>query len=491
VTVSLNLAQRGGPETIRVDVGALVRRLLLFDTYILESNRLLEIPRLAEGFGPRGLITLLQSGVLKIQCEAFTIGEVGRLSLSEKRRRLGPLPLGSLALATVKSADPEQYLHESLQTVNQTNLPLKQAIKVKKAIVENLENSPAEAGAETLANTRLDVGKPDLLKTAIVRAARQTAGCQVSPELLSVKTEILDEEDFRIESNLATITGLDQVKAHDVLAQAVLAIAGVNSRIEAMKAHDCLSGVMGEDVAFLGEKLAFLWKEIAPQRQEARFDRVIELTGLPDISTAAEDHRIDVDRLLKARETRECAEFRDWVQRLDDLTDKDIVQRVRGIKAIADGLVQSTGPGRGACISAAPTCGWRAHSSPRADKGHPKGIRGRATSADHRAGCSSKKSSDVAAGTAEACPARLSVATDQYENLRRAALGDPLQPEARSGLAIFLRRGMWGWAQSLSTMTTRRESMPTAWSDSMMPVDRGDVIHLLAAMAMNADERRA
>jgi len=25
----------------------------------------------------------------------------------------------------------------------------------------------------------------------------------------------------------------------------------------------------------------------------------------------------------------------------------------------------------------------------------------------------------------------------------------------------------------------------------MMPVDRGDVIHLLAAMAMNADERRA
>jgi hypothetical protein len=66
-----------------------------------------------------------------------------------------------------------------------------------------------------------------------------------------------------------------------------------------------------------------------------------------------------------------------------------------------------------------------------------------------------------------------------------------VQPEARSGLATFLRRGMWGWAQSLSTMTPRRESMPTAWSDSMMPVDRGDVIHLLAAMAMNADERRA
>ena len=30
------------------------------------------------------------------------------------------------------------------------------------------------------------------------------------------------------------------------------------------------------------------------------------------------------------------------MQRLDELTDKEIVQRVRGIKAIADGLVQST-----------------------------------------------------------------------------------------------------------------------------------------------------
>lgn len=56
----------GGPETIRVDVGALVRRLLLFDTYILDSTRLLEIPRLLDAFGTSGFITLLQSGALKI-----------------------------------------------------------------------------------------------------------------------------------------------------------------------------------------------------------------------------------------------------------------------------------------------------------------------------------------------------------------------------------------------------------------------------------------
>ena len=38
----------------------------------------------------------------------------------------------------------------------------------------------------------------------------------------------------------------------------------------------------------------------------------------------------------------------------------------------------------------------------------------------------------------------------QYEVLRGAALGHVLPPEARSGLALFLRRGMWGWARALA-----------------------------------------
>jgi hypothetical protein len=84
----------------------------------------------------------------------------------------------------------------------------------------------------------------------------------------------------------------------------------------------------------------------------------------------------------------------------------------------------------------------------------------------------------------------MSGAADQYERLRKAALGDPLPPEARSGLVIFLRRGMLGWAQSLSTTAIRREPMPAASSGSV-PGDCGAMIDLLAAMAMNIDERRA
>jgi hypothetical protein len=39
----------------------------------------------------------------------------------------------------------------------------------------------------------------------------------------------------------------------------------------------------------------------------------------------------------------------------------------------------------------------------------------------------------------------------QYEALRGAALGDALPPEARTGLLLFLRGGMWGWARAVAT----------------------------------------
>jgi hypothetical protein len=67
-----------GPITARVgddgakvvvDVGALVRRLLLFEHCTLESDGLVEIPRLYNAFGFRDLMELLESGALSIICD--------------------------------------------------------------------------------------------------------------------------------------------------------------------------------------------------------------------------------------------------------------------------------------------------------------------------------------------------------------------------------------------------------------------------------------
>jgi hypothetical protein len=89
---------------------------------------------------------------------------------------------------------------------------------------------------------------------------------------------------------------------------------------------------------------------------------------------------------------------------------------------------------------------------------------------------------------------RLSSIVAQYETLRGAALGQALPPEARSGLMLFLRRGMWGWARQVMTMhggslpqqPERGTSLRLTATDEYRTM-----VHVFAAMAMNAEHRGA
>jgi hypothetical protein len=82
----------------------------------------------------------------------------------------------------------------------------------------------------------------------------------------------------------------------------------------------------------------------------------------------------------------------------------------------------------------------------------------------------------------------------RYETLRAAAFGDGLPPEARSGLTLFLRRGMWGWARAL-TVTSRvfqEQTFPSSAPLSLTDDGRSSVVRLLAAIAMGSnDDRRS
>lgn len=81
----------------------------------------------------------------------------------------------------------------------------------------------------------------------------------------------------------------------------------------------------------------------------------------------------------------------------------------------------------------------------------------------------------------------------QYETLRRAALGHALPLEARSGLMLFLRRGMWGWARAMAiagASMSQQSSCPPALNCVPSGESR-TLIHIFAAMAMSANNRGA
>ena len=85
-----------------------------------------------------------------------------------------------------------------------------------------------------------------------------------------------------------------------------------------------------------------------------------------------------------------------------------------------------------------------------------------------------------------------SVVAAKYEALRMAALGQSLPMEARSGLALLLRQGMWGWARALGQLATQERSEGNrAPLRSTAPRQHYAVVQILAAMAMKANTRRS
>ena len=79
----------------------------------------------------------------------------------------------------------------------------------------------------------------------------------------------------------------------------------------------------------------------------------------------------------------------------------------------------------------------------------------------------------------------------KYEALRMAALGQPLPPDARSGLALLLREGMWGWARAMGRTAPQERVGNCATPRSTRPRQHNAVVQILAAMAMKANIRRA
>ena len=71
-----------------------------------------------------------------------------------------------------------------------------------------------------------------------------------------------------------------------------------------------------------------------------------------------------------------------------------------------------------------------------------------------------------------------------------AGLGEALPAMARSGLMLFLRRGMWAWAQALAAANLVQQPEHASLLTPPPRSERTAVIHVLATMAMSTHDWR-
>jgi hypothetical protein len=107
-----------------------------------------------------------------------------------------------------------------------------------------------------------------------------------------------------------------------------------------MQAYSAITGFRNDEAPLLFGKLSGVVASLNPKAAEEQFERVIELADVPDFKSG---QRVDVDRLLKARESAECREFRDWLSSLDQVTNAQVKEMVASIKSKIASIAGSTG----------------------------------------------------------------------------------------------------------------------------------------------------
>ena len=334
--VSAELSQHGTVDD--VDIVGLIRRLLLFDQYVLASVRLQEFPHLARHLGFAGLRDLLTAKIIQIRCECFQMTQTGQSGMFGDPI----LPQLSYKFHWVDSHNQTKYVHDCLQAMHGvTKLHHKEVKSLKKLIAESIVPVTKESKLEFAPNFSQDVVHPRLLEVATKMSVARSYGSDVPKFAVRIHDE--GDSTYRVETDLGKRLNISVEKAHKIIEAALLAISSLSQILLEMKAYSALNGFRDEALPLFRAKLDFLAENASSYTREDAFNRVIEIA---DISTpGAKPNRVSIQNLLEVRDSSEIREFRDWLSNCSNVSDKEIKDVVGGFRAKA-GLAVSGKAGK-------------------------------------------------------------------------------------------------------------------------------------------------
>jgi hypothetical protein len=326
------VAAQAGSQPLSVDFGLLLPRLLFFDTVIVKSVGLQEIPFLVRAFGKTGFLQLIDSGILKFSSELMVIiTDVAHNGVRE-------LPLSQFSFGVAQIADREAFLKRGLQGLQGIpGLKNPERAAMEETLITGLVRPGSDHGAQIQAQIELDLrNNTPALKAAILEQLK-IKGVE-SDRQLEVRVEEIRERVFRVVTNLNDNFGLSEQQTHEILQPSIGAVANLNQRIADMVAYSAITGFADAEAPLLFGKFAGIIAPQNPKPIEEQFARVITIANLPDFVTG---RRIDVERLLRARESAECLEFRAWLSKLEGLSDTQIAEMVGGVRNEAAFMIRS------------------------------------------------------------------------------------------------------------------------------------------------------
>ncbi|MFI5102102.1 MAG: hypothetical protein ACHP9V_01900 [Terriglobales bacterium] len=330
------VAVRSGLRFAGVDVGSLVRRLILFDKVIIKSFRLRETPVLVRAFGKEGFGELIKLGLLRFSCEFTT------LILDLSRNGIRHVPLEHFSFAKLEAVNREGDLRKELVALQSiSGLKNRERVALEETIWGSLVRPPKTFADDLLAQLDGDLrANTPALRLAVFDRLRAKLGVHELPAEVSIEVEETAHRVFHVKNDLAASYGFSSQEVHDLLHQAVVAVANLGHRLTEMQAYSAITGFLDTEAPLLFGKFSSLVAPLNPAAAEKQFERVIELAELPDFSPG---QKVDVQKLLKARDSAECREFREWLSNLDSASDAGIKEMVASLRSKMASIAASPG----------------------------------------------------------------------------------------------------------------------------------------------------
>lgn len=125
-----------------------------------------------------------------------------------------------------------------------------------------------------------------------------------------------------------------------MLQRSVTATVNLNQRLAEMQAYSALTGFLESEAPLLFGKLAGIISPQNPTPAEEQFKRVIEVADVPDFKPG---QKIDVQKLMKIRDSAECRDFRKWLSTAENISDDETRTQATGMRNKLASLASSAG----------------------------------------------------------------------------------------------------------------------------------------------------
>ena len=308
----------------------MIERLLLFDGYVLRTVRFKEIPFLVKGLGYDQTLELLDSGLIQFRCEVTQIG-------SERDAELKKLKKPTFSLIWIEAHDWDKYFSDCLADVHANlSLPDGKWLELRSRIEKCVR--PVQP------SIRQDIGlgfvgtldsASDVLAESIRLAGRRRRTPLVFPAF-ETRVERIDDL-IHVESDLSR-KRIPHEELWEIFRDGLMGIGSLEQTIGEMKNYEALGGFNPEELPVFEKKMSGLARLAYAGNVEKRITRVAKLTGLPRFSP--EKMLLNVDKLLRARESDDLCLFRDWLATSDGLTDETVREMLRGYRAVVSNFVR-------------------------------------------------------------------------------------------------------------------------------------------------------